>query len=78
MAINPSNPRNIPCPHCGHDRDADLNEKCPLCGSREYWLLGYNYSREVKIFIRAVVIITLFALVAFAAGAAFLIFFNFL
>lgn len=75
MTFTPGSVRNISCPHCGHDRDDNLYQPCPLCHSRKYWLLGYNYSHEARIFFGALAVTAFFAMLAFAAGAIFLIYF---
>ena len=78
MTFDPNNPHNLPCPHCGHDRDKDLKLPCPLCDSRQYLFLGYNYSHEVKVFRWALAIVVTIVLLALVAGAGFLIYVNFL
>lgn len=74
--FDPTNPRNIPCPHCGHDRDEDLKKPCPLCKSRKYPLFGYNYAHEMKAFKWALIVVLGVALLAAIAGALFLIYIN--
>jgi hypothetical protein len=65
--------RDIICKHCGAFRDPILTKPCPLCGSRKYPLLGYNYAHEAKSFGCLLAIIGTLLLIAIAAGITFLL-----
>ena len=62
--------KNISCQNCGTTRDPDLQNPCPLCGSRNYFFVGYTYPNEIR---NAIVILLILIVVALVAGVLYLI-----
>ncbi len=69
-----TNIRDVPCEHCGALRNTDKKIACPLCGSKEYPLIGYNYAHEARAIMVMASIIGAVVLLAILAGALFVIY----
>ena len=63
------------CKKCHLARSENLKEPCKHCKARKT-IFGYRYEHEFKAWLTAVVIVTVFAVIATIAGVAFILYFS--
>jgi hypothetical protein len=59
------------CQKCQSGRSADLKSPCSTCGARST-IFGYLYEHEFKTFLWAIIIVSVFIIIACVSGLVFL------
>ncbi len=61
------------CPRCGSPRSKNLNEPCPVCGSKKMFFIGYTYSLERSQFLFLLGTFFLIVLLAAVFGSIYIL-----